>query len=270
LTISVHGFAQKTSDNKVIVTLSADLNYALLYDGHVQVREKSFEGSYLKLKENLGMDSWISVGGTIGMNFSKKNIFEFVYTRHYFEGTGNLSNPTWFNGALYAANSKADIHKTVYRGFEWIWKARIYNTPKTDFYFRTSIHYERLKFYVDAPVDENSPMSEIYEGFSRQQLPLPSFGIALNHEITQRWSLTAEVFASYLPTIRTWMQEGGTMYLAQSNVDARLNLLYHFRSLSICAGIWFKHYRVKEESREDENVFLLNGIGDKISVLMDF
>ena len=66
------------------------------------------------------------------------------------------------------------------------------------------------------------------------------------------------------------MQEGGNMNLAQSNTDAKLNILYHFRFLSVSAGVWFKHYRIKEESLEDENEFLLNGIGDHVSLIVNF
>ena len=261
---------KENPDKKIKFTYSADISNGLWYNGHVQVREKAFEGTYLRLKNDLGMHSWISIGGTASVNFYKKNIFEFTYSRHYFEGSQKLSNSTWFNGALYVTNSTADIHRTIYRDFEWIWKTRIFNTSQSDIFLRTSFHYERLQFHVDAQVDETSPLSETYEGFWRQQLPLPSLGIALDHEINQQWSLSAELFSSYLPTIKTWMQEGGHMYLAQSNADARLNISYHYKSLSILTGIWYKHYHIKEESREDENEFILNGIGNKFSVMLSF
>jgi len=270
LAIPFLSFGQNESGKKIIWSVSADFSHSFFYDGHVRVRENSFEGTYLKLKQDLGMYSWISLGGTISLNLRDKNIFEFTYTRHYFDGTHMLSNPTWYNGSLYAANSEGDIHSTIYRGFEWIWKARIRHTGNTNYYLRTSIHYERLKFYVDAPVKEDSPTSETYEAFWRQQLPQPSVGMALNHKLTSHWSLCVEMYASYLPKIKTWMQEGGNIYLAQTNMDIRVSALYTYKFLSISAGTWFKHYRIKEESREDENEFLLNGIGDKLSLTINF
>ena len=101
IAIPLLGFGQKKEVEKIKFSISTDFNHGLFYNGHVQVRERSFEGTYLKLKQDLGMRSWISSGGTISVNIREKNIFEFNYTRHYFEGTDILPNPTWYNGTLF-------------------------------------------------------------------------------------------------------------------------------------------------------------------------
>jgi hypothetical protein len=245
-------------------------NQGLFYDGHVQVRELANEGTYLKLKKNLGMSSWISPTMMFGMNFSNKNIFEFTYTQHFFKGKEYIPDNTWYNGTLYAPSSKANIKNTAYTGYELAWKVRTFHFSKTDIYTRIAIDYEHLQFYVDAPVDTLSPKSETFEGFWRQQLPLPTIGAFVNHHLSAQWSVNAEAFATYLPVVETWMKEGGAMHVGQSNIDVNLHVLYQGKNFSFSPGIWYKHYRIKEESIEDENEFQINGFGYRLAMAVCF
>ena len=262
--------AQKESEKNLKMYFQIGYNQGIFYNGHVQVRELEYEGTYLKLKENLGMSSWISPTMTLGMNFSRKNIFEFTYTRHFFKGREFIPERTWYNGTLYAPSSKATIKNTIYRRFELAWKARIFHSHKTEIYTRTAIDYELLKFYVDAPIDKESPKAETYEGFWRQQLPLPTIGVYVTHHLSSQWSINGEAFATYLPIVETWMKERGNMHVGQSNIDVNLHLSYQGKYLSISPGIWFKHYEIKEESREDENAFLINGFGYSLAAALRF
>ena len=178
------------------------------------------------------MSSWISPTITFGINLSNKNIFELTYIRHYFKGSEVIQDRTWYNGTLYAPSSRANIQRTIYMGFEGVWKARIFHSSKTNIFLRTAIDYERLKFYVDAPVDEQSPKSETYEVFSKQQLPLPTIGLYANHKLSLLWSIHAEAFGTYLPITETWMNEGGTMQVGQANTDMKVYLKYQRKMLS--------------------------------------
>ena len=263
-------FAQVHPDKSPTLYLQVGYNQGLFYDGNIEVRESIYDGTFLRLKENLGMSSWLSPRMTLGINYSDKNIFEFTYTRHFFHGSEFIPNPTWFNGTLSAPSSKASIDKTIYRGFELAWKARILHAAKTDIYSRLAINYERLKFYVDAPIAEQSPFRETYEAFWRQQLPLPTIGVYANHRFSDRWSMNAEAYATYLPYTKTWMKEGGTMHLQQSNLDADLHLVYNWKMISVSPGIWYKYFKIKEESKEDENEFLLSGFGYNLSLTVNY
>jgi hypothetical protein len=245
-------------------------NQGISYDGHVQVREDKHEGTFLKLKENLGMSSWISPTMTLGLNFESKNIFESTYTRHFFKGSEYIPNPTWYNGTLYAPFSKATIDRTIYRGFELVWKTRIFHSANTNFYSRVAVDYERLKFYVDGPVDKESPKSETFEIFWRQQIPLPTLGVYAEHKISKHWLVNTEAYATFLPLTDTWMKEGGTVHLQQTNFDAKLNLAYKIKFMSVSPGIWYKHFWIKEESSEDENRFLLNGFGYRLTLAVNY
>jgi len=258
--------AKGQPDNHPKIYLQIGYNQGLSYGGNIEVRESVYDGTFLRLKENLGMSSWLSPKMTMGINYSDKNIFEFTYTRHFFNGSEYIPNPTWYNGTLSAPSSKASIDRTIYRGFELAWKARILHAAKTDLYSRLAVNYERLKFYVDAPIAEQSPFRETYEAFWRQQLPLPSIGMYANHQISERWSMNAEAYGTYLPYTKTWMKEGGTMHLQQSNFDANLHLVYKWNMVAVSPGIWYKHFKLKEESKEDENEFLLNGFGYNLAL----
>lgn len=261
--LSIHGIslAQGGTEKQTRIYFQTGYDQGLSYKGHVQVREGDYEGTYLGLKEDLGMSSWLSPKITAGINFSDKNIFEFTYTRHFFKGSEFIPNPTWYNGTLYAPSSKASIDRTIYRGFELVWKARIVDGAKTDLYSRVAVIYEPLKFYVDAPVAEESPKHETYETFWLQQLPLPTIGLYANHKISEKWSVNTEVSGGYLPSSGTWMNEGGDVHVEQSNVDARLNVVYKWKLLSLSTGMWYKHTGITEVSVEDKNEFLLNGFG---------
>ena len=140
----------------------------------------------------------------------------------------------------------------------------------TGIYARAAIDYERLKFYVDAPVDKQSPKVETYEAFWLQQLPLPTIGLYANHRISDHWSVNTEAYGTYFPVTETWMKEGGSVHLQQTNFDAKMNVVYSLKFLSVTPGIWFRHFRLKEKSLEDENEFLLNGVGYSMALSVHF
>lgn len=257
---------------------SKKLNYSaaifscnsLLNNGHVQVRERSYSGSYLNLNNDLGLKTWMRPGFSIRLDIKKKNQFSFTYCESIFKGGKYLKTETWYNGTLLVADSKADITNSIFRSFEWVWMARVYSKGNHNLFIRTGVLYERLKFYVDAEIDENSPIKETFEKFWKQQQPLPTFGVADIYHINDQLALKGEISFTYLPKVKTWMNEGGIISLKQSNLDVHCVLFYQYKKLFVESGCWFKHLKLLEESNEDSNDFLINGWGYKISVGCSF
>ncbi len=267
LTLSIKGIGQTDDKKKVDIRLSANFFHGLIYDGRIQVREHGYEGTPFGLRKNLGMDKWIFGGGSLALDLREKNIVEFAYSNHFFEGTKQLPDTAWYNGTHYQENAKADISNTIFKSYEWVWKARIFKTERINLYLRTAILYEKLKFYIDAPVDTSSPIVETFEKFWKQQQPLPTIGLAAHYKLSSRLQLRTEIAATYLPKIKTWMNEGGTIYLSQSNFDGQLGFEYRYKFLAAGAGVWFKHFKLIEESTEDHNRFLINGCGYKVNLV---
>lgn len=261
------GNAQTTSENKNLKYIFSVFSCnSFIEDGHIQVREKSFLGSHLNLNNDLGLKNWIRPGLNISVDVKNKNQFSFNYSESIFRGSMYLKDETWYNGTLLVAKSKADIKNTIFRSFECVWMARVCQKRNHNLFIRTAILYERLKFYVDAEIAQNSPIKETFEKFWKQQQPLPTFGVAEIYHFTNNLSLKGDMSFTYLPKVKTWMNEGGVISLKQSNLDAKCVLFYHNKNLCFESGFWFKHLKLLEESNEDTNDFLINGWGYKISV----
>lgn len=257
-------------DKKLKFSISVFSCNSLFESGYVQVREHSFSGSHLNLNNDLGLKHWLRPGFNLSATIKKKNKFSFTYTESLFSGSKYLKNYTWYNGTLLVANSKADIKNSLYRSYDFVWLARINHKENYDLFLRAGVLYERLKFYVDATIADNSPIRETFEKFWKQQQPLPSVGVAAVYRLTNKLLLNGDVSFIYLPKVKTWMNEGGTISLKQSNADANIALNYNFKTTEFESGIWFKHFKLLEESDEDTNNFLLNSFGYKISISYSF
>jgi len=253
-------------DKNLSFTISAFSCNSFSERGYIQVREFSFLGTPLDLNKDLGIKSWGRPGICINADIKKKNLFLFSYCESVFKGSKYLKKETWYNGTLLVANSKADIKNTTFKSFEWVWMARVHKKGNHNLYIRTAVLYERLKFYVDAEIAEDSPIKETFEKFWKQQQPLPTFGLAEIYHLNDKLSLEGDISFTYLPKVKTWMNEGGVISLKQSNLDAKCILSYTCKNLCIESGFWFKHLKLLEESKEDTNDFLINSAGFKVGI----
>jgi hypothetical protein len=240
------------------------------YGGKVQVREFEENGTIFNLKKDLGMHSWIAPSGQLSYQLTNRHRFDFSFTTHYFSGSKTLLQDAWYNGTHLQAGAKASINKSCYYRLELGWQYNLLRTDRTTIGIRPALVYDHINFWVDAPFYEDTPRKETYEKFYRQQLPLPNLGFLMDQKVGKTISLGSSISGTYLPHMRTWMQEGGNIYLQQQNIDAKLYITYHLRNTFFTAGYHFRYFSLLEESREDTNNIRLYGSGVAIVLTQAF
>jgi hypothetical protein len=250
--------------------LSLSYWQGLTYGGQVQVREFENAGTKFDLKKDLGMRSWIVPQGQLSYQLNKRHRLDMGFTLHSLSGSKTLPEDAWYNGTHLQANTKASIDKSRYYRIELGWQYILLQTNQTTIGIRPAMVYDHINFWVDAPVYANTPRNEKYEKFYRQQLPLPNLGFFANQHISKTTALGASISGTYLPRMRTWMQEGGSMYIEQQNLDAKLFISHRLRNTSLTAGYQFRYFSLLEESGEDTNSILLYGSGLTIGIAHSF
>lgn len=233
----------------------------LTFGGQVHVREFEDMGTKFNLLKDLGMISWAASQGQLGYQLTKRHRFDIGYTRHSFDGSQLLPRDAWYNGTHLQANTWASIRKSRYYRLELGWQYTLLQINGTTFSIRPAIVYDHINFWVDAPVYQDTPRNETYEKFYKQQLPLPNLGFLWEQQVGMTTFLGVSMSGTYLPRLRTWMQEGGSMHIEQQNLDAKLFIIRRFDNTSLTASYHVRYFSLLEESKEDTNFLRFYGSG---------
>ena len=135
------------------------------------------------------------------------------------------------------------------------------------------MEYTYLDFRINngkARVTATSLGEETKENFYRQELPIPTLGLAVS------WGLSPHVAMEVLSK-GNWIQhwdslrhEGGRVYLSQYSVETTGRLVYRdparLGTFHAFMGVEYRVFHQDEESREDGNVVHVSTISPMVGV----
>lgn len=220
-------------------------------------------GTLLRLRD-LGIDVSGALEGSVAFHVTPRDAVRASFLYYFLRGSTTVTGSS-----------------VVYNGQEFI--AGPLDT-KSDLY-RLSLAYERTLFswpsgdqligsvglaytYLNPTLTGNSPPASASSGeahgssnsedFYRQELPIPVLGLRWDHPLGRHWLLEASVSGGGIPSVDSLRQEGGTVYLQQSQADASIGLVYTFGPhAQLEVGYHFTYFFQHEHSHEDNNLFEL-------------
>ena len=247
--------------------------------GFTQVRENNVPGTSLSLGPALGighvqrvrlyaMDS-IGRGGTL--------VLKLDFARLH--GVTILPIPVYFNGVELAAD------QPLITSASWLdnWQfTALYRQP----FFSTAdglrldgeigLTFVGLTYSLQGhPAGAANPPeasgSRTVEDFITQELPVPQLGLDVRYPLSESWGIDASVLGGHLPSVYSLRNEGGRVYVTQTNQEAQLGLTYRWgNGVQFGFGWYDRYYMQNEQSAEDGNYIQMMEHGMYADLRMNF
>ena len=230
--------------------------------GFIQVRENSVEGTQLPLGPALGFASFprlrleaIDNKGTGGAL-----VLRLDFAR--ISGETAFPRPVYFNGVELAAGQPVTsiANWDNYWQFTMLYRQRLLGGHRgASLAGEVGFTYVGLTYSLQGhPVGASNPAelsgSTTVEDFITQELPVPQFGLRFRYPFARSWCLDAEFLGGHLPRVYSLRNEGGKVYVTQTNQELRWGLDYHWSpNLRTGFGWYDRYYMQYEQSAEDGN-----------------
>jgi hypothetical protein len=243
---------------------------------YVRVRENSIEGTRLRFRSDLGIDTveipelwatyWLTAHDALQLQF------------HYFVAAGSdfLGEPVFYNGATIAGgqtiHASAPPWATIGLYYE---RLLLPSTSGVDLRAKIGAQYTYMNFDLGHPMlAPDTAGSETKEDFGTQELPIPTLGLEARSPLTHHLSIDTLLLGAWLNHVDSLRTEGGTVYLSQTEVQAHARLVYgddeHFGPLTAFIGVGYYYYQQDETSHEDGNFIRLSTVGPEIGLAYGF
>jgi hypothetical protein len=115
---------------------------------------------------------------------------------------------------------------------------------------------------------------ETTEDFVTQELPIPTLGFEARRQLIDHLSCEGLMLANWINNVNSLRQEGGTVFLSQTEVHAHGRLVYANAAvlgpIQAFFGIGYVYYRQRETSHEDGNFIRLSSVGPEFGVRVSF
>lgn len=243
--------------------------------GVIRVRENAVAGTTLSLGPRLGIDSirHLRFGGLDEISHGHAFVLNVDFARLY--GETVLPTPVYFNGVQLAAG------KTLTSSASWLenwqvtalYRQRLWGSaagPRVD--GDIGFTYVGLTYSLQGHPSGASNPSELSgsrtsEDFITQELPVPQVGLDFRYPITSSWEIDARIIGGHLPLLYSLRNEGGKVYVTQTDQEARLGVSYHLKKrLQVGFGWYSRYFMQNEQSAEDGNYIRLTGHGLYLSL----
>lgn len=230
--------------------------------GMIQVRENSIAGTPLPLGPALGFDSIprLRFEAVDDKGLDGALVLRLDLAR--ISGETVFSQPAYFNGVELAAGQPITsiANWDNYWQFTLLYRHRLLGDVRgASLTGEIGFTYLGLTYSLQGhPVGAANPAelsgSTTVEDFITQELPVPQFGLQFRYPFTRSWSLGAEFLGGHLPRLYSLRNEGGKVYVTQTNQEFRWGLHYRWSSnLRVGFGWYDRYYMQHEQSAQDGN-----------------
>jgi len=197
----------------------------------------------------------------------------------YLHVTGEtfLTQPFDFNGATLAAGQNVRTGGDWYSG-ELLYERQMrWGDSGWQLNALAGAQYTYINITLNggnAAVTPDSAGSETKEDFYRQELPIPTLGLELFRSLNPHVSLTGTVQGGWINHWNSQRQEGGTVFLSQSEIEAHLRAVYtdkpRLGPAEPMVGLFYYHFAQTEDSQEDGNYMSWSAWGPEAGLTFRF
>jgi hypothetical protein len=241
----------------------------------VRVRENHIEGTRLRFRDDLGIDTvsipelWLSwwIDGRNALQLQLRGFID--------GGSAFLSEPILYNGATVAAGQRISAGASPWISVGLYYERLLLGDAASDLRAKAGLSYTFLNFDLGNPrLAPGTVGHETTEDFVTQELPIPTLGFEARRRLTDRLSCEGLLLANWLNNVNSLRREGGTVYLSQTEVQAHGRLVYTSAAdlgpVQPFFGIGYVYYRQRETSHEDGNFIRLSSVGPEFGLRISF
>ena len=267
--ISAIGFSQEQESKIKSYSISAQYNQEFVLDGYVRVREWEVEGDKMKLKD-LNMTSYPALQLHFEKRFRKNQALAVEYDQYFMSGRTTFNRDVAYNGTIIDGRKGIDVSPTRYYRISAIYTGPIVDNPHFNLHYKAALVFDHITFYLDGEVTPSSTMNEVYEGFGRQALPYPVFGLQGKVGLSERSNFNFEVSGTYIPRFTSFYTESGNVDLQYSNFLADISYSRVVSHFELALGSKIRQMHLFQESTEDTNIISTLTAGPYIEIAYHF
>jgi len=238
--------------------------------GVIQVRENTVPGTTLSLGSALGIGyvQHLQINALDQIDRNRALLVSADFSRIYGETT--RPSPVYYNGVQLAANNPLSSDASWLNNWQVtvLYRRHLLGSAAgLQLYGEIGLTYVGLTYSLQGhPAGAANPSelsgSRTSEDFITQELPVPQFGVHLRYQLLASWDLDADVLGGHLPRLYSLRNEGGKVYVTQTNQLARLGAVYHWKNdLQLGFGWYSRYFMQNEQSAEDGNYIRLSEHG---------
>ena len=239
--------------------------------GFITVRENAVDGTSLPLRPGLGIDyvQRLHLGAIDKLARGRALVLQLDLVRLH--GETVFPTPVYFNGVGLAAGRPVITDTNPVNNWQItaLYRQRLFpdTTGRVRLDGELGFTYVGLTYNLQGyPVGAANPSqlsgATTREDFITQELPVPLAGARLRWPFAHDWDIDAEYLGGHLPRLYSLRNEGGKVYVTQSNVESRLGLLHELDNrLRLGFGWYDRYYMQHEQSAQDGNYIRMNEHG---------
>ena len=229
--------------------------------GFIQVRENAVRGTPLPLGSGLGLSPLLRLrlGWRDPVGPDQWLVIRLDLSR--FSGQTQFPRTIYFNGVGLAPGRPVYSDTPVVED----WQLTAFDRIGLGSWFHRRLRaaveagftYVGLTFKLNGSlVNQPNQMSgpHTMEDFITQELPVPQIGLRLVGVLSRHWSLVASILGGHLPNLYSLRNEGGKVYVTQTDREADLGVVYRLGRFGRIGFGWYDRYYMQHEvSQQDGN-----------------
>ncbi|MDE2346535.1 MAG: hypothetical protein KGL13_08705 [Gammaproteobacteria bacterium] len=247
--------------------------------GMIQVRENDVQGTPLYIGPELGIHQvqHVIIGADDELGNGRALVLHLDLARLY--GETQFTAPVYFNGVQLAGGYPltSDASRVNNWQFTGLYRQPLYaSTGGIKLDAMVGFTYVGLTYSLQGHPAGSANPGELSgdrtkEDFITQELPVPQFGVRFEYPLDSRLDLEAGFTGGHLPRLYSLRNEGGKVYVTQTNQSEHLGLAYAAdASLQVGFSWYDRYYMQYEQSSEDGNYIRLAEHGYYLSLRYRF
>lgn len=239
--------------------------------GFIKVRENAVQGTPLPLGSALGLDyvQRLRLGATDTLAPGRAWVLHLDLARFY--GSAQFQTPVYFNGVELAPGRPlvTDTNPVNNWQFTALYRqdlvsrasGRIRLDGEVGFTY-VGLTYDLQGHPFGATNSAELSGATTHEDFITQELPEPLIGARLRWRLARHWNILAQYVGGHLPRLYSQRNEGGKVYVTQTNEVAQLGLSHWLaHGVRLEFGWYDRYYMQHEQSAQDGNYIRMNEHG---------
>jgi hypothetical protein len=241
------------------LTIRADAGYAFHIDGYTRLRQVDTDGDRLDLREDLGVDNWVSFGLEAAWLFDHTHAVSAAFTINRFRGESSIGRDVTHEGATFAAGTELSFDRTSW----WRLEAWYRYTPwRTDYAALTLLGGALIEFVDVHVIADREPLGgsrDDHENFGTLAMPLPAIGARLELRPVGELTLAFDARGTYARKLPTWYTDDGGTEHSQTTISLALEASYRVAEVEFGAALHHETLYLEQTNEEDGNEFAAQG-----------